>query len=48
VLGSRVLRKIFGSKRKEVMGEWIRLHIEELHCFLLIIYTSDNKTKKNL
>jgi hypothetical protein len=47
VLGSRVLRKIFGSKRKEVIGEWRRLHIEELHCLLLIIYTSDDKTKKN-
>jgi hypothetical protein len=27
----RVLRRIFGSKREEVAGGWIRLHNEELH-----------------
>jgi hypothetical protein len=27
---NRVLRKIFGSKRDEVTGEWRRLHNEEL------------------
>jgi hypothetical protein len=26
-----VLRKIFGSKRDEVTGEWRKRHIEELH-----------------
>jgi hypothetical protein len=26
-----VLRKIFGSKRDEVTGEWRKLHNEELH-----------------
>jgi hypothetical protein len=26
-----VLRKIFGSKREEVAGEWRKLHNEELH-----------------
>jgi hypothetical protein len=26
-----VLRRIFGSKRDEVMGQWRRLHNEELH-----------------
>jgi hypothetical protein len=26
-----VLRKIFGPKREEVTGGWIRLHNEELH-----------------
>jgi hypothetical protein len=27
----RVLRKIFGPKRYEVMGGWRKLHNEELH-----------------
>jgi hypothetical protein len=27
----RVLRRIFGSKRYEVMGGWRKLHNEELH-----------------
>jgi hypothetical protein len=27
---NRVLRKIFGPKRDEVMGEWRKLHNEEL------------------
>jgi hypothetical protein len=26
-----VLKKIFGLKRDEVMGEWRKLHNEELH-----------------
>jgi hypothetical protein len=28
---NRVLRRIFGSKRDEVMGEWRKLHNEELN-----------------
>jgi hypothetical protein len=28
---NRVLRRIFGSKREEVAGDWRRLHNEELH-----------------
>ena len=28
---NRVLRGIFGSKRDEVMGEWRKLHNEELN-----------------
>jgi hypothetical protein len=28
---NRVLRKIFGPKRDEVMGEWRNLHNDELH-----------------
>ena len=28
---SRVLRRIFGSKREEVKMEWGKLHIEELN-----------------
>jgi hypothetical protein len=31
VFENRVLRKIFGSKRDEVIGEWIKLHNEELY-----------------
>jgi hypothetical protein len=27
----RVLRRIFGPKRKEVEGDWRKLHNEELH-----------------
>jgi hypothetical protein len=27
----RVLRRIFGPKREEVVGRWRRLHNEELH-----------------
>jgi hypothetical protein len=30
VFENRVLRRIFGPKRKEVMGEWRKLHNEEL------------------
>jgi hypothetical protein len=29
VFGNRVLRRIFGPNRKEVMGSWRRLHNEE-------------------
>jgi hypothetical protein len=28
---NRVLRRIFGSKRDEIIGEWRRLHNEELN-----------------
>ena len=28
---NRVLRKLFGSERDDVTGEWRRLHNEELH-----------------
>jgi hypothetical protein len=31
VFENRVLRRIFGSKRDEVIGEWGKLHNEELH-----------------
>jgi hypothetical protein len=29
----RVLRRIFGSKRDEMVGGWRKLHNEELHNF---------------
>jgi hypothetical protein len=31
IFESRVLRRIFGSKRDEVTGEWRRLHNKELY-----------------
>jgi hypothetical protein len=34
----RVLRRIFGPRRKEVTGGWRKLHNEELHKF----YSSPN------
>jgi hypothetical protein len=33
VFENRVLRRIFGPKREEVVGGWRRLHNEELHNF---------------
>jgi hypothetical protein len=27
----RVLRKVFGTKREQVTGEWRKIHNEELH-----------------
>jgi hypothetical protein len=38
VFENRVLRRIFGTKRDEVTGEWRKLHNEELH----ILYSSPN------
>jgi hypothetical protein len=31
VFENRLLRRIFGSKRDEVRGDWRKLHNEELH-----------------
>jgi hypothetical protein len=31
VFENRVLRRIFGLKRDEVMGDWRKLHNKELH-----------------
>jgi hypothetical protein len=31
VFENRVLRRIFGPKRDDVMGEWRKMHNEELH-----------------
>jgi hypothetical protein len=38
VLENRVLRRIFGSKRDELTGEWRKPHNEELHD----LYSSPN------
>jgi hypothetical protein len=31
VFENRVLRRLFGPKRDELTGEWMKLHSEELH-----------------
>jgi hypothetical protein len=41
VFENRVLRRIFGPKRDEVMGDWRKLHNEELHN----LYCSPNITR---
>jgi hypothetical protein len=38
VFENRVLKRIFGPKRDEATGEWIRLHNEELND----LYSSPN------
>ena len=37
-LGKKVLRKIFGTKEDEIIGEWRKLHNAELHA----LYSSPN------
>jgi hypothetical protein len=39
---NRVLRRVFGAKRDEVIGEWRKLHNEEL-----TQYCAGDKIKKN-
>jgi len=46
VFENRVLRRIFGPRRDEVMGEWSRLHNEELN-ELLTQYWAGDKIEKN-
>jgi hypothetical protein len=36
VFENRVLRRIFGPNREEVLEGWRRLHNEELHNFVII------------
>jgi hypothetical protein len=38
VFENRVLRRIFGPKRGEVIGKWRKLHNEEIHT----LYSSPN------
>jgi hypothetical protein len=46
---NRVLRRIFGPKREEVVGGWRRLHNEELHNLYtspyIIRITKSNRTR---
>ena len=35
---NRVLRGIFGAKRDEVTGEWIKLHNEEFYGMFSLLY----------
>jgi hypothetical protein len=42
VFENRVLRRIFGPKRDEVMGEWRMLHNDELHN----LYSSSDITRQ--
>jgi hypothetical protein len=39
---NKVLRRTSGSKRDKVMGEWRKLHKEELHS----LYSSPIKSKR--
>jgi hypothetical protein len=45
VFENKVLRRISGSKRDKVTGEWRRLHTEEL--YTLYLYYSGDHIKKN-
>jgi hypothetical protein len=47
VFENRALRRIFGSKRDEVTGEWRKLHNEELHDLYLTHYCASDKMDKN-
>ena len=38
---NKVLRKIFGTKRDEITGEWRKLHKAELHA----LYSSPNSIR---
>jgi len=40
VFESRVLRRIFGPKRDEIIGDWIKLHNGELNELYLLTYLS--------
>jgi hypothetical protein len=43
VFEDRVLRKIFGPKRDEVTGGWLKLHSEEIHD----LYSSSIRVNKS-
>jgi hypothetical protein len=48
VFENRVLRRIFGHKRDEVMGEWRKLHKGELHSYAPIArYHYADQIKEN-
>ena len=43
VFEKKVLRKIFGTKRDEITGEWRKLHNAEQHA----LYSSTNRNLKS-
>jgi hypothetical protein len=43
VFEDRVLRKMFGPKRDEVTGDWLKLHSEEIHD----LYSSNIQVNKS-
>jgi hypothetical protein len=43
VFENRVLRRIFGPKRDEVIGDWRKLHSEEFN----ILYLSPNIIRRS-
>jgi len=47
VFENRVFRRVFGSKRDEVIGEWRKLHNEELRDFTLTEYYAGGKIEKS-
>ena len=47
VFDNRVLRRIFGTRRDEVTGEWRKQRNEELKSVLLIQHCSGDKIDKN-
>jgi len=44
---NRTLRRIFGTKRGEVAGEWKNLHHEELNDLYQTLYYSGDQIEKN-
>ena len=42
-----MLRRKFGPQRDEVIGEWRKIHNEELRSVLLTHYFSGDKIEKN-
>jgi len=47
VFENMVLRRIFGSRRDEVTGEWRRLHNEELNDLYSSLSCAGDKIEKN-
>jgi hypothetical protein len=46
VLENRTLRKVFGPKREELKGQWIKLHREEVMLCTVHMFLGD-QIKKN-
>jgi hypothetical protein len=45
---NRVLRRIFGPKRDEVIGKWRKLHNEELQRFIMTMQHVPSRTISNI